>query len=319
MYNTAHTLSRFAPRADPSSQKLSHTTTVIIAVVASLVALALVAFLARLLRGRCTRRTSAAPLPPVQPLAHRREHTRAAFAEYKDPSRQSTWSIPSAPSRPRLHPAASAASLLRGQGPPLRQSSFNTETADGSDDMSPLSPSASDAVARPLAPPVPSFYPPSRSNSSLASAPATAPPTRSASPTAILPASASHPTARPSPRPRPRPYSTLSTTTSHSGSVPFGLAVRAAPHAPHNHVQLVMPAPLAPEVYPYILAGAHAASMSTLASASSDRLPPVAVGLTDKWVMVARTTAQAGARASAEARRGAAGECFPRTCLNPGP
>ncbi|ETW87480.1 hypothetical protein HETIRDRAFT_99827, partial [Heterobasidion irregulare TC 32-1] len=109
---------------------------------------------------------------------------------------------------------------------------------------------------------------------------------------------------RPSPRPRPRPYSTLSTTTSHSGSV----AVRAAPHAPHNHVQLVMPAPLAPEVYPYILAGAHAASMSTLASASSDRLPPVAVGLTDKWVMVARTTAQAGARASAEARRGAAAD-----------
>ncbi|THH16757.1 hypothetical protein EW146_g3925 [Bondarzewia mesenterica] len=256
MYNTPiHTL-HHESRADNTSSKNSRATTIAIAVVVSVCGIAIILFLWRGIV-RHIRRSKPAPLPPVQPLVHQREHQLAAFTEQKEGSRHSTWNMSSVASRSHLNPIASDTSLLPPGDPrhgPIRQSSFQTETADGSEDLA-------DGASLPH--PNPSFYSPSPHNSestaSLESAGETGDPsafsTSPSSSSALSPstsASSSQPFARPHPRSQSRPFSLLSTATSHSGS--RMTVIRGAPHGPHSNVQIVLPAPLAPEVYPYMVA-----------------------------------------------------------------
>jgi hypothetical protein len=191
------------------SRGLDHTTLIIIIAISASVGGLLLTVLIWRILSRLSRPKSA-PLPPRQSLVHHRELQLAAFTEYKD---------------------ASVPKILAN----------GSETDEATLDSS---------YGVQLHPPSPQFFssrtPPSGSSSSLPSsnddsAPSSGdatPPTqfsRSASP--------SQSSRRPMNRsgPRPRPLSTFSTSSRQS--------IRAAPHAPHSNVQIVLPAPLARSLY----------------------------------------------------------------------
>ncbi|KAG5648147.1 hypothetical protein DXG03_006101 [Asterophora parasitica] len=191
---------------------LSRTTTVIVAVCAAVAGLLLVLFAFNFLRSR--RRRPTAPLPPVQPLAHRR---LTKYESYYD--------------TPLLHSASR--------------------------------PPSSVAPESPL--PVPVF------------------PAASASASSISSSSRSDPN---NPAPPPRPASSASVASYNNPALshfPSRTTLRGVPHAPHNNVQIVMPAPLAPS-----LQRSH--SRTSIRRTDSDR-----ISLVDKWVPVPRDTDQPSA------------------------
>ncbi|RDB29247.1 hypothetical protein Hypma_015292 [Hypsizygus marmoreus] len=183
---------------------LSRTTLIVVVVCVSVAAIVAVVFLVRLLRAR---RDRPAPLPPVQPLAHR------GVPKYGPPL------IVHKPSRP---PSSIADDLSRSSPDPR--------------------------LSRPL----PSFH---SSADSLHSADSS------------------------SPRRPPRPLSSASggsnqplahRTSRHT--------LRGVPHSPHSHVQIVLPAPLAPALHSRSRPGSVRYEMD-----NSDR-----ISLVDKWAPVAR-------------------------------
>lgn len=154
-------------------------------------------------------RPKSAPLPPRQSLVHQRELHLAAFTEYKDVS-----------------------------SPQMLTSDYHIHEMDtatlGSSDVH-------------LHAPSPQFFPsrPSGSYSSLpscnddaSSSGAATPPTQISTSTSL---NQSFRRAMSPSGPGPRPLSTFSTSSRQS--------VRGAPHAPHSNVQIILPAPLAPNLY----------------------------------------------------------------------
>ena len=313
-----------------SGSGLSTSTIIIIAVVAgSVVVLVFVLFAWRVLARWC-RRSRSVPLPPVQDLAHHREQQLAAFTDRKL-GRQSTWADPS-----HLHPpvysshllsaTGSSASLIRGSPDftgsrgPTRENSWNVEdTVSAESSPYPLSTEV-------LQPPNPSFLPagpnPHYSMSSVASTSSDVasdlngglPASPSEMTHSVESSAYSHPRGasparlRPPRTPRARPSRPMSVVSSagtlHSvqSSQSAGTVLRGAPHSIHSSVQIVLPAPLAPELYPHAHPLADAGGgdrRSTLGGA--DRR-----SVADPWV-TARMSAARGDRGSS-APRSSSGE-----------
>ncbi|EFI28647.1 hypothetical protein CC1G_13673 [Coprinopsis cinerea okayama7 len=229
-------------RADDEGEGLSRQNIIIIAACSSAAGLILCYFLYRTIRN-CRRSANPAPLPPVQPLAHHREHRVAAHENSL--SRPPTWFQPALPA---THSMGSKASLLGKESPLLSgsaPSSSVSATESGQEfDLPPVSADSSQHL--PL--PSPSYHggrPGSSSsyNSSDVSC---------ASPHAFplnSPDSAP-PMPRPvadlrygSPARRPRPLSMSSMQSMNSRTSRH--TVRGLPHSPYNQVQIVLPTPLA--------------------------------------------------------------------------
>ncbi|KAI0724357.1 hypothetical protein C8T65DRAFT_733993 [Cerioporus squamosus] len=255
---------------------LSTSTIVIIAVVSGcVVVLALTLFAWRLLARSC-RRTRTVPLPPVQDLAHHREQQLSAFTDRN--ARPTTWVDPPGSSvyqpRPRIYSShflaasGSSASLIRDRGTPdfastvsrgpTRENSWTVEDATSAES----SPYPTPLSTEELMPPNPSFLPgdgisdpnaamptsPSELNHSVESSASVAnnnspysSPVRARPPRASASAS----------RSRSRPMSMVSSYTSHSLQTSHSVNMLRGPaHSIHSNVQIVLPAPLAPELYP---------------------------------------------------------------------
>ncbi|KAI0670097.1 hypothetical protein C8Q78DRAFT_168281 [Trametes maxima] len=262
---------RLARRDGDSAGKLSTSTIIIIAVVcASVVFLVFALFLWRNLARSC-RRSRKVPLPPVQDLAHHREQQLSAFADRAAASRPPTWADPS-----MLHPraysahflsaSASNASLIRHSSdlpsrPPTRENSWAVESVPSAEGSP--SPNASPLSTDDLRAPNPSYFAvgaatPHTSMMSVASdssdALVTSPSdiTHSAESSASLVHNAAAP-ARPRPprgsRSRSRPLSLVSSAHSVHTSRSMN-TLRGPAHSIHSNIQIVLPAPLAPELYP---------------------------------------------------------------------
>ncbi|CAL1696549.1 unnamed protein product [Somion occarium] len=261
-----------------------------------------------------------APLPPPQGLAHHREQQLAVLTE-RSASRPSTWMDGSFNSRSKhfLHPTASDISLISGT--PERKNSFYTDEATTAESASTFpSPLSANDMSLPL--PNPTFFngaSPHNSMTSMASsnvsgevslpdisssasAPLSEAPSdlSSLSPTPRLHPLASssgsgspHPrsgsTSRSVSRRRSRPTSVVSAGTSYSGHTlrTTGSTIRGAPHGPYSNVQIVLPAPLAPDIYPYMQPLAEG-SVSSVGIAN--QVPSRGSAFVDQWVMVGSRT-----------------------------
>ncbi|KAG7450304.1 uncharacterized protein BT62DRAFT_927621 [Guyanagaster necrorhizus] len=239
---------------------ISSQTIIIIAVCASVGGLVLLVVFVRTIRSACARSAAqTAPLPPVQPLAHHREHQLAKF--YKsNTSRPSTTYDPSNLAAPR--PFASDASSIRtskasllvpdspGPNSPSRHAS-SLNAYDAAEDIS------LNNAPMELDVPNPSFQVSTRASSSTLSSsenshtPPETPPSQSSGSISRFPhqQTRSLSSAKPASARRPRPLSLASSTnTVLSKSSRTNLRTGIS-HGPHN-VQIVLPAPLAPDLYP---------------------------------------------------------------------
>jgi len=282
-FNTTRRSLRHFPR-DAPGRGLRHTTIIIIAVSASVGGLLLTIFFWRIL-SRFLRRPDSAPFPPRQALVHQRELQLAAFTEHKNPS------------VPQLVPDdASSTPVSQGSDSALlpnardwsaytsnRASSYTHETDEGP---------GVGLTSSHLHPPSPHLFPPriphsassstslpsSNDNSSPSSGAATPPNPFSTS------TSPSHSFRRTPDRSaqRPRPSSMVSIGTHMTGR--SRQSVRAAPHAPHSNVQIVLPAPLAPNLYEGTASeGSHMPRTFARDSAYSDSWRR---SLVDTWISV---------------------------------
>jgi hypothetical protein len=219
---------------------LSHSTTTIIIVCAVVGGVLFVLLLWRITASRASRSRSA-PLPPPQPLAHHREHQLSQFVEHKHAQdeqhfRMGTWltsnsSMTSAASLLPTDPSSSAsheASSLAQRSTPFsneplqapQPSYFNSHPRAASD-----SPSAGTHSSDPS--PYSSPAPSPRSSSM-----------RHISPT--TPSSSHH---------SPSRVSSSNSHTRRSPSRPRSSRFSGSPHHPNNNVQIMLPAPLAPQLY----------------------------------------------------------------------
>ena len=234
---------------------------------------------------RSSRSSRSAPLPPVQALVHEREQQLAAFTVHQNTSVPRIF-FDDRPSSPVRHRHGSNVSLI----PHIENSSANNsyrgvslythETDDGVE-------GASTSHGNPLHPSAPHFSPPHPPfNASSASLPSsndhTSEPT-SLTPVGSTSASPSRSARRPNPRSRPRPFSVVSNGTSHTATTARSRSsIRAAPHAPHSNVQIVLPAPLAPDLYPSV-ADEHGRKFLVGDVAYGDNWRS---SLADKWISV---------------------------------
>lgn len=291
--------------AATSSKGLGTTTTVIIAVVATVVGIVVLFLLYRFVSHRRNRR-SANPLPPVQPIAHHREQHLYQFEESKynsfsgnpSDSNRGSWyggQHLAAPS-PLPSRSTSNASLVNKEVDPFLSS------APPSPGLSPGFPRASDqslgsrarvSFEDSLPHPAPAFHggsaPSSRSSTPVSGTPSGHPDSAGTYFTPSQHLLAESNSARSSQRRprdptqagypiRPRPTSMVS-TASRASRTPS--AVRGAPHGPHSHVQIILPAPLAAELSPY---GRDASGERGSQISSSDSRKSVV----DQWAGVAR-------------------------------
>lgn len=299
--------SRIQARDDGGS-KLSTSTIIIIAVVCGcVVVLVCSLFLFRLIIRVC-KRQEPAPLPPVQPLARHREQQLAFISERKN-TRASTFEPDTLDPRPYSRhlsqPSSSAASLLPDVSErPSRQSSYHPEDGVSGEDSSAPSPVSFDS---PLRMPNVQFTDGLKGEGSIASSedPGDAtPPPPSMSPSFSVPISEassmnapypittraySNSPSRSSPlrtgtrsmsQQRGRPMSAVSSAslrTTQSRST-----LRGVPHSPHTNIQIVLPAPLAPELYPYPQAAQSQYTFSIAEDEPVDRNSVFA----DRWVPV---------------------------------
>ncbi|RPD63143.1 hypothetical protein L227DRAFT_572982 [Lentinus tigrinus ALCF2SS1-6] len=277
----------FVRRDADSGGKLSKSTIIVIAVLCSCVVVLVFALFAWRLLARSFRRSKKVPLPPVQDLAHHREQQLAAFSDRN--ARPTTWLDSAGPSIHQPHPrlysshflsaSASSASLIRhGSSPdvastvsrgPTRENSWTGEDATSAES----SPYPTPLSTEELMPPNPSFLPvvganPHTSMTSVASSSSDA----ISDANAAMPASPSEQNhsaessaslanspygsparARPprASRSRSRPMSMVSSHTSHSLQTSHSVnTLRGPAHSIHSNIQIVLPAPLAPELYP---------------------------------------------------------------------
>ncbi|KAH7912564.1 hypothetical protein BJ138DRAFT_1125091 [Hygrophoropsis aurantiaca] len=241
-----HLLSvRNAAPASPGRDNEHATTTVIIAVVCVVGGLLTIFIFYRILRRSWTPRS--APFPPVQPIAHYREQQLAELVERANRSPNCTdASYLGTPLG--LSPSASDCSLLKAlesEGYASHRASF--AAPENQRDLSPVSINDGESQAQTAA-----LAETRRASiSSLISNDSASRPVPS-TPRSITPSSPAQstfsrpiPRSRPSSQIRPRPLSTLSTTSVRSSR-------NGVPHGPHSQVKIVLPAPLAPALQPYI-------------------------------------------------------------------
>ena len=235
---------RHYPRGGTTSHGPRHSTVIIIAVSASVGGILLVLFFWRILSRRSARSRSA-PFPQRQVLGHQRERQLVTFTEHQNASVPKI--LPDDDSRPPSAPYIGDS--LRDS--PNATSSSNTEV----DETTGAAPTPS--YGDQLHPPTPPFLTPhTSSNASSTSLPlshgrsspssdGTLPPTAiSPSPNQSLKRVANRAGSR------QRPVSMLSIGTSRTiMSVRSRPSIRAAPHARHSNIQIVLPAPLAPNLY----------------------------------------------------------------------
>lgn len=208
-----HRSLRHFPRLAPSGGLDRSTLIIIIAVSASVVGLLSIfiwRFLSRSLRPK------SAPLPPRQSLVHQRELQLVAFAEYKD----------------------AIVPQILADGSYIHETDEGTLNSSRGAQLHPPSPQF-----------IPSHTPPNGSYSSLPSSnDDCAPSSGAATPTTRFSMSTSpSQSIRPAVNrsgPPPRPLSVVSTNSRVSRQ-----SIRGAPHALHNNVQIILPAPLAPCLY----------------------------------------------------------------------
>ncbi len=240
---------------------ISRQTIIIIAVCAAVGGLIILAVVVRIIRSAYARSAAqTAPLPPVQPLAHHREHQLAKF--YRDnTSRPSTAYDPSNLTAPR--PFASDVSSIRtskasllvpdspGPSSPSRHAS-SLNACDAAEEIS------LNNAPMELDVPNPSFQVSTRASSSTIgssenshTSPET-PPLQSSASISRLPHHQTRSTssARPSSARRPRPLSLASSTHTVASKSSRNNLRTGVPHGPHNQVQIILPAPLAPNIYP---------------------------------------------------------------------
>ncbi|KAJ8508091.1 hypothetical protein ONZ45_g9613 [Pleurotus djamor] len=228
----------------PSDNK--QTTTIIIAVCVGVASAILLLFIARfILRIRARRPSRSAPLPQVQPLAHDRERRLAQLEAWQD----SSYPI-LAP-----HTASDSTAFMGGSKVSLI-----------TDETTPVFPLVSQKdPSLPL--PHPSFHHNSATSSSsglsdadVASTSPTPPQTPSLSQASFphlantgsrsdSPSSMSISPSRMTSQRKPRPVSSVSNASIYTTRSSRN-TLRGTPHSPHSNVQIVLPAPLAPELLP---------------------------------------------------------------------
>ncbi|KAF4572716.1 hypothetical protein EYR36_007226 [Pleurotus pulmonarius] len=272
----------------------SKQTTIIIAVCVGVGTALVLIFLIRVIcRMHARRPSNTAPLPPVQPLAHDRERRLARLDAWRDSS------------YPLAIPVAfgsavggSKTSLLTkeaesGYQEPSRHASL-IHSEQGVDDITVL------ASTRPMDPslplPNPSFHHDSASSSSLGlsseSDPGSGSPTPPLTPSLsrasfVQPSNPGSRSGSPSTPPptrttsRRRPVSSVSATSIRTTRSTRN-TLRGTPHSPHSNVQIILPAPLAPELFPYVTNDDH--SVYGRRSIHSDPSNHIRrMSLADKW------------------------------------
>ncbi|TFK87939.1 hypothetical protein K466DRAFT_585947 [Polyporus arcularius HHB13444] len=276
-------VSAFVRRDADSGGGLSTSTIIIIAVVAACVVLLALALFAWRLLARFCRRSKNVPLPPAQDLARHREQQLSAFADRN--ARPTTWVDPSVyQPRPHLYSShflsasGSSTSLIRDRSTPdfssipsrgpTRENSWTVEDATSAE--SSPGPYPTPLSTEELMPPNPSYLPglsmtsvASSSSDAISDAHA-ALPTSPSDMNHSAESSASNspysspvrgrpPRASPSvSRSRSRPMSMVSSHTNHSLQTSHSVnTLRGPAHSIHSNIQIVLPAPLAPELYPH--------------------------------------------------------------------
>jgi hypothetical protein len=231
---------------DVQSRGLRHSTVIIIAASASVGGLLLVIILWRFLSHLF--RPKSAPLPPRQAPVHQRELQLVAFTEHKNASVPQILTDDSFSGH--IHYGSDSALLPSNVGD-LPPSTSNPVSSYETDETT-----LDSSYGNRLHPPSPHFFPPriphTPSSSSLpSSGDDSAPSSDAATPPTPLStsvsASPSFRRARNRSGHQPRPMSSASISTLHTAR--SRQSVRAAPHAPHSNVQIVLPAPLAPNLY----------------------------------------------------------------------
>ncbi|KAH9075827.1 hypothetical protein EDB83DRAFT_2352541 [Lactarius deliciosus] len=279
--NVAHRSLHF-PR-DGTKPGLRHITIVIIAVSAA-VGGVLVTFIFWRLLSRLSRNSRSAPLPPRQALVHQREQQLAAFTGHQNVSVPRNF-LDVHPQAPVRH--GSNASLIphvdnSSANDSFRASLYTHETDDGTEGRS-------TPQVNPLHPPTPHFFAPhpplNASSTSLPSLNGHASEPTSLAAAGSTSISPSQSLGRTNPRARPRPFSMVSNGTSHTGMTARSRSsMRGAPHAPHSNVHIVLPAPLAPNLYPPAVSE-HGRKSLVGDTAYGDRLS-WRNSLADKWIPV---------------------------------
>jgi hypothetical protein len=216
---------------DATSHGLRHTTIIIIAVAASVGSLLLGIIFWRIFIRLSAR---SAPLPPRQPLVHQRERQLVAFTVHGDAS------VPKIYADDTSNDTSNATS------------SFQQEADERTEAV--LHPSS----ANQLHPPTPPFFTPQGSTSGSSTSLRSSYGRSSPSSDGTNPRTADSPTMSPglsvkrSAGPlgsRQRPHSMASIgTTQTIVTVRSRNSIRGPPHAPHNNIQIVLPAPLAPSL-----------------------------------------------------------------------
>lgn len=168
---------------------------------------------------RCCRRPKSAPLPPIQPLAHHREMESSYL------SHPSTFRNSFVPNQLGMYESDS--SLLKPSGKP----SFQTDGSDGT-------PSSSD-----------NSFSNSSPQTNVTPSPQAADEQLPATQQHVLTTRQARSVSRGPRRPRSRVISAASTNTVFTQVSPRPTSIiRGAPHSIHSNVQIVLPAPLAPQL-----------------------------------------------------------------------
>ncbi|KAG2160095.1 uncharacterized protein EDB93DRAFT_1244841 [Suillus bovinus] len=237
-YNSAH--GSFATKIF-SGTNVDHTTTAIIVVLCIFAGMLILFGLFRFLRHRLARRST--PLPPVQPIAHFRKQRLTEFAAR--PPISSTYSLSShlSPSN-ELLPAASDSSCLTTKYNQTFHSQSSLYLADKNDHQGvPPSPVNDEEV---MPTPNPAFHHARRFSSSSSGSISSTPPSASISSRSPSQTTLTHPYSR-----HTGPALAMSSTSIRSRSSGRSTIV-GAPHGPMSQVRLVLPAPLAPSLHPYL-------------------------------------------------------------------
>lgn len=198
---------------------------IVVVCVAVVGGLVLLAILLRVLRS-CRARTNPVPLPPIQPLAHQREHQLTQF----EASLHNDGSAFLAPRPPRSSHFDSTSSSLLGSVSAPR---------DESDDLALLTPREPES-------PLPALHSSNPSYTNLSDSPRTSPSNTPAPSSAPSSFSRSLPRLNRDDQSRPHHHRPLSLSSSLSRSN----SRRGLPHGPNSHVQIILPAPLAPGIAP---------------------------------------------------------------------
>ena len=267
---------RHFPRGT-TSHGLSHTTVLVIAISASVGGLLLILVLWFILSRRSARSRSV-PFPQRQALVHQRERQLVAFTEHQNAS------------FPNLLPDdRSRLPSVKYVGDSLRDTLNATSSSNHEVDERTAPPSFFEGHLQPPTPPfLTSRTPPNASSTSLPLpyGRSTPSPDGTLPPDSIFPSSdqsLKRAADRSGPRRRPLSMGSFDTaqTTANGRS---RSSIRAAPHAPHSNIQIMLPAPLAPNLYERL--SSEEPRMRKLSRAESVYTDSGQTSLVDTWVSI---------------------------------